>query len=123
MAPPGGGPPPHVHHFEDESFYMLEGTVTFQADGRTFQAFPGDFVHIPRGTVHSFRNDGKVDGKALVVISPAGPAGLQRFFEESFYPATDRSTTPPLVTQELMGRMIASGAKNGLEFIRPSSAL
>jgi quercetin dioxygenase-like cupin family protein len=120
MAPPGGGPPPHVHHFEDESFYILEGTVTFQADGRTFQASPGDFVHIPRGTVHSFRNDGKVNGKALVVISPAGPAGMQRFFEESLYPATDSSASPPLLTEELMGRMIAASEKNGLEFIRPS---
>jgi uncharacterized cupin superfamily protein len=120
MAPPGGGPPPHVHHFEDESFYILEGTVTFQADGRTFQASPGDFVHIPRGTVHSFRNDGKVEGKALVVISPAGPAGMQRFFEESFYPATDRSAAPPLITEELMGRMMTAAPKNGLEFVRPT---
>jgi len=120
MVPPGGGPPPHVHHFEDESFYILQGTVTIQAAGRTFQASPGDFVHIPRGTVHSFRNDGKVDAKGLVIVSPAGPAGLQKFFEESFYPATDRSATPPPLTQELMGRMTAAAAKNGLEFVRPA---
>src|SRR6266699_3588734 len=76
MAPPGGGPPPHVHHHEEESFYLLEGTLTIQAAGQTFRALPRDFVHIPRGTVHSFSNDGKVDAKALVVVSPAGPAGL-----------------------------------------------
>src|SRR5215471_5603228 len=33
MVAPGGGPPPHVHHSEDETFYMLEGTATFLADG------------------------------------------------------------------------------------------
>ena len=31
MVPPGGGPPPHIHRFEDESFYILEGAATFQA--------------------------------------------------------------------------------------------
>src|SRR5215468_12515900 len=48
MAPPGGGPPPHIHHFEDESFYILEGTLTFQAGGQTIHAKRGDFIHIPR---------------------------------------------------------------------------
>src|SRR5215831_10371996 len=101
MACPGGGPPPHVHRFEDESFYILQGTITMQAAGRTFQASPGDFIHIPRGTVHSFKNNGKVDAKALVMISPARPAGLEKFFEESFYPATDRSAPPPPVSDQL----------------------
>jgi len=118
MAPPGGGPPPHIHHFEDESFYILQGTVTMQAAGRTFQVSPGDFVHIPRGTVHSFRNDGKVDARALVMVSPAGEAGLERFFQTSFYPVTDGSVSPQPITAELMGRMTAAAAKNGLEFVQ-----
>src|SRR5438045_9381912 len=63
MVPPGGGPPPHIHGCEDESFYVLEGTLTVQAGGRTYQASPGDFVHLPRGTAHSFRNDGQVAAK------------------------------------------------------------
>jgi len=120
MAPPGGGPPPHIHHFEDESFYILEGAVTIQAGGRTYQASPGDFIHIPRGTVHSFKNEGKVDAKALITVSPAGPAGLERFFEETFHPATDRSASPPLITEALMGRMMVAASKNGLEFVRPA---
>ena len=77
-------------------------------------------MHIPRGTVHTFKNDGKVDAKFLVIISPAGPAGLQRFFEESFYPATDRSAAPPPMTEELLGRMMAAAPRNGLEFVRPA---
>ena len=120
MVPPGGGPPPHIHHFEDESFYILEGTATFQAGGQTIHAKPRDFIHIPRGTVHSFRNDGEVPARALTVISPAGPAGVQRFFEESFYPATDRSAAPPPVTEELVRRMTAAGARNGLEWVQPA---
>jgi len=120
MAAPGGGPPPHVHHFEDESFYVLQGTLTFQAAGRTIQASPGDSIHIPRGTVHSFKNEGKEPAKGLVVISPAGPAGMQRFFEESFHPVTDRAAAPPPITEELMGRMVAAAARNGLEFFLPA---
>ena len=97
VTPPGGGPPPHVHHHEEESFYLLQGTLTIQAAGRTFRASPGDFIHIPRGTVHSFRNDGEVDAKLLTTVSPAGPAGLEKFFAEAFCPATDRSTAPPVI--------------------------
>ena len=117
VTPPGGGPPPHIHHREEESFYLLEGALTIQADGRTFQASPGDFIHIPRGTVHAFKNNGTVDARLLTTVSPAGPAGLEKFFQESFHPATERSASPLRITQELMGRMMASAATNGLTFV------
>lgn len=118
ITPPGGGPPPHIHHRQEESFYLLEGTLTIQVAGRTYQASPGDFVHIPRGTVHSFRNNGNVDARLLTTVSPAGPAGLDKFFAEAFYSATDRSAAPPPVSKELMGRIMAAAAKNDLEFVR-----
>ncbi|MBX3436528.1 MAG: cupin domain-containing protein [Planctomycetaceae bacterium] len=117
MVPPGGGPPPHVHHHEDESFYILEGTALFQAGGETIQAKPGDFVHIPRGTVHSLTNNGDGPARALVIISPAGPTGMQQFFEESFTPTTDPAATPPPISEALVQRMMAAGARNGVEFI------
>lgn len=120
MVPPGGGPPPHIHHREEESFYMLQGTLTIQVGGQTLQASPGDFVHLPRGVVHSFRNDGKVDAKMVVTVSPGNPAGVEKFFEESFYPATDRSAAPPLMTEELKRRMMAAAARNDLEVVRPA---
>jgi quercetin dioxygenase-like cupin family protein len=116
---PGGGPPPHFHHSEDESFYMLEGSATFQAGGQTIHAEPGDFIHVPRGTVHSIKNEGPTSAKAIVIISPAGPTGMQQFFEESFHPVTDRSASPPLITDEMMKRMMAAAARNGMEFIKP----
>ena len=120
-AAPGGGPPPHIHHSEDESFYVLEGTVTFQAGGQTIHAKPGDFIHVPRGTVHSLRNEGAVPARALVIISPAGPTGMQQFFEESFTPTTDRSAPLPLITEELMKRMMVAAARNGMEWVKPAS--
>jgi quercetin dioxygenase-like cupin family protein len=117
VTPPGGGPPPHIHHREEESIYLLQGTLTIQADGRTFHAKAGDFIHIPRGTVHSFRNDGAVDARLLTTVSPAGPAGLEKFFAESFYPATDRSASPLPMSKELMGRIVAAASKNNMEFV------
>ena len=119
LLAPGGGPPPHIHHSEDESFYILEGSATFQAGGQTIHAKPGAFIRVPRGMVHSIKNEGQVPARALVIMSPAGPVGLQQFFEESFYPTTDRSATPPPITEEMVGRMIAAAAKNGMEFVKP----
>jgi quercetin dioxygenase-like cupin family protein len=120
LVAPGGGPPPHIHHFEDESFYVLEGSATFFAGGQTIQAKPGDFIHVPRGTVHSIKNEGKVPARALIIISPAGPTGMQQFFEGSFYPTTDRNATPPPISEELVKRMMAAAARNGMEFVKPA---
>jgi quercetin dioxygenase-like cupin family protein/catechol 2,3-dioxygenase-like lactoylglutathione lyase family enzyme len=114
-VPPGGGPGPHVHQREEESFHVLEGTLTIQVGGKTVIASPGDFVHLPRGVVHSFRNTGNVNAKFLVVVTPAG---LEKFFEEAFYPAADRSAAPPPATEALVARLLAAAPTYGLE-IRP----
>ena len=115
-VPPGGGPPPHVHHREDESFHVLQGTLTIQAGGKTLKASPGDFVHLPRGMVHSFQNTGKVDAKFLVVVTPAG---LEKFFEEAFNPAADHPAAPPQMTEALLARLLAAAPKHGLELLPP----
>ena len=78
-----------------KSFYLLAGNVTFWAGGQTIHAKPGDFIHIPRGTVHSLKNEWTVTGRVRVIISPARRAGGQQFFEESFILTTDRNATPP----------------------------
>ena len=49
---PGGGTPPHIHSREDESFQMLEGTLTVQVGGDTITASAGDFAFLPRGIAH-----------------------------------------------------------------------
>src|SRR4051812_12594113 len=91
--PPGGGPPPHVHHREDEAFYVLEGVLTFQADGRDLTGKPGTWITLPRGSRHSFRNTGLATARMLIVVSPAG---LERFFAEVGQEATDRTAAPPV---------------------------
>lgn len=64
VVPPGGGPPLHVQTREEEAFYILEGEVTFYADGERIVGRTGSFVHIPRGVAHRFKNEGDAaDGR------------------------------------------------------------
>src|SRR4051794_25172952 len=70
-VPPGGGPPPHVHSREDEAFYILEGELTCQADGETIVATPGDWVTLPRGSLHTFRSTGPTPARMLILLSPS----------------------------------------------------
>jgi quercetin dioxygenase-like cupin family protein len=53
IVPPGGGPPPHVHSREEESFYVLEGEITFQIGEEWVVASSGLFANMPVGTLHS----------------------------------------------------------------------
>lgn len=113
LAPPGGGPPPHLHEREEEAFFLLQGTVSLTVDGRTIHAKPGDFVHIPRQTVHAFHNNGNEVVRMLAVFSPAGMEG---WFAESYDTAPDRTTTPPPPSPEMLARMVATAAKYGVVF-------
>ena len=114
---PGGGTPPHIHSREDESFHLLEGMLTIQVGGDTITASAGDFVYLPRGIAHSFKNTG--DGCARAVVLTA-PAGLEGFFAEVFEPVADRSATPPPASKELIGRALAAGPRDGLELLPPA---
>jgi quercetin dioxygenase-like cupin family protein len=114
---PGGGAPPHIHHREDESFHVVEGSLTIQVGGDTITASAGDFAFLPRGIAHSFKNTGDGYAKALVFTTPAG---LEGFFAEVFEPATDRTATPPSGSKELIGRALAAGPRYGLELLPPA---
>lgn len=91
-VPPGGGPPPHIHTREDESFYVLDGQLEIRAAGHTYDVKAGDFVHIPRGTVHYFRNTGLHAVKQLIIFTPAG---LEEFFLEAGIEAQPGVSVPP----------------------------
>jgi quercetin dioxygenase-like cupin family protein len=75
VVPPGGGPLPHVHRREDEAFYVLEGELTFHADGRDIAATAGAWVTLAKGSRHFFRNIGSTAAKMLIVVTPSGLVG------------------------------------------------
>jgi quercetin dioxygenase-like cupin family protein len=111
-VPPGGGPPPHIHRREDEAFYVLEGEVAFQADGRSLTAVAGAWITLPRGSLHTFRNNGASEAKMLIVVTPSG---LEKFFAEIGTEAVDRSAAAPPVTPADIEKLLAVAPRYGLE--------
>jgi quercetin dioxygenase-like cupin family protein len=78
-SPPGGGPPPHSHVNEDETFYVLEGDYELLADGQWIKVAAGECAHALRGSFHTFRNAGTTTGRMLVFVAPGG---LDKYLEE-----------------------------------------
>ena len=76
---PNGGPPPHIHHREDEMFQVLEGEYEFNVGGRTMIVKKGSTLFAPRGVMHTYRYLGSTPGRLMCVITPSGFEG---FFEE-----------------------------------------
>ena len=116
-VPPGCGNPPHIHSREDETFHIQQGTLTIQVGDKTLNASQGDVVKLPRGVMHCFQNAGNVNAKILVV---AAPAGLEKFFEEGFYPAAEWPDAMPPMTDTFMARVLTAAAKCGLTFLPPA---
>jgi quercetin dioxygenase-like cupin family protein len=79
LTPPNLGPPLHVHHREDENFYIIEGDYLFEVDGRQIALHAGDFAWAPRGIPHCFQNVGSTIGRMLITVEPAG---IEDFFGE-----------------------------------------
>ena len=78
-APPLSGPPLHRHQNEDEWFYVLEGQITAEVDGRRLELGPGDCAFLPRGTAHTYQNFTEATARMLVMTTPAG---FDNFFVE-----------------------------------------
>jgi quercetin dioxygenase-like cupin family protein len=114
IVPAGGGPPPHIHRKEDETFYVLEGDVEFLLGDRLVTATAGDFVNVPRGTVHRFHNAGAAPARLILTFTPAG---IEKFFEETLERATDPNQPPPDNIQEVAARYVEAAPRYGIEFL------
>ncbi len=73
MSATPGGPEPHFHRSISESFYVLLGSVRIFDGERWIDTEPGDFVHVPEGGVHAFRNDSGAPATMLIHFSPGAP--------------------------------------------------
>ena len=114
VVAPGGGPPPHIHRYEDETFYVLEGECDFRLGDETITAGAGDFVNVPRGTVHCFHN---ASAEPVRLILTFTPAGIERFFEETLERALDPSQPPPDNLDAVFARYDAAAPRYGIDFI------
>ena len=115
LAPRGSGSPLHVHHREDEWFYVLDGELTFWVGGQVINGTAGSFVYGPRGIPHTFA----VSSDTARFLLVAEPAGFENFMRAVAEPATELvipvpATEPPDV--EAMSRL---AAEYGIEILGP----
>lgn len=114
VVPPGFGSPYHVHHNEDEAFYILEGEVEFEVDGTTVVATPGTFAFVARGAAHLFRVLTPT-ARMLVICSGKPSDNLEHFFLNMGQPATTRTLPVPSAPDE--ERLVALAAQTGIELV------
>lgn len=123
--PTGLGPPTHRHQFANEGFYVLEGTVAYNAQGATVHAGPGTFVHLPRLLPHSFSVDTSQahvlnfyapGGFELVVLAAGRPAGQRRM------PSMEESLPPNPDEIRVLSRIFGQEEVEALPFAQPTEA-
>ena len=117
--PPGGGPPPHRHDFE-ETFMVLEGELEATFRGVKQVVRGGETIHIPANAPHQFRNATDKPARTLCICAPAGQ---EEFFKEVAVPVATRTTPPPPLDEaaeaEFRAKAGALAAKYKTEFVRP----
>ena len=108
--PPAMASPYHVHHNEDEAFYVLEGELAVVLDGKWLTAGPGTYVYGPRDIPHGFKVVGKMPARILLLCAPAGFEGFVRDLSMPL----DAAPAPPD-----MALLMAAAAKYNIEILGP----
>ncbi|GAB3658198.1 cupin domain-containing protein [Glycomyces tarimensis] len=114
FVPPGGGPPPHRHDFE-EMFHVLEGEIEFMFRGEHVTVSAGQTLNIPARAPHNFHNASSHNARMLCMVTPAG---LERYFTEWGKPLPTRTAHPDMGEEEIaerMGRAFALGPEYALD--------
>jgi len=101
-VPPGGGPGPHRHDFE-ETFVILEGELEVTFRGKKSIAGVGSTINIPSNAPHQFHN---TSSRPVRMICICAPAGNDRFFEEVGVPVATRTTPPPKMDGKQMAEFL-----------------
>lgn len=95
LVPPGGGPPPHRHDFE-EMFTILEGEIELTFRGETQRAAAGSTVNIPANAPHAFKNKSDKPARMLCMCTPAGQ---EEFFMAVGDVVAGRTAPPPKLNE------------------------
>jgi quercetin dioxygenase-like cupin family protein len=110
---PGAQAPLHVHHREDEGFWILEGEVTFEVGDATIAARAGDYVFGPRDVPHRF-TVGPAGCRMLFLMTPGGFEDLVR---AQSVPAGSRTLRPPAEAEPDWERIAAIAKAHGAELL------
>ena len=112
--PLGFATPRHVHHADDEAFYVLAGALRGFCGDRSWRATPGSFVWLPHGIPHGYAVDGDETLRVLTIIVPSG---FERFIAEVGEPARARVVPPP--AQPDVEKLVVVAPKYGMEILGP----
>jgi quercetin dioxygenase-like cupin family protein len=115
LAPCGSGSPLHVHHREDEWFYVVEGELTFWVGGQVINAPAGSFIYGPRDIPHTFT----VSSDTARFLLVTEPAGFESFMRTLSDPAAERVIPPPANEPPDVEAMTRLAAEYGIEILGP----
>jgi quercetin dioxygenase-like cupin family protein len=119
LVPPGGGPPPHRHDFE-EMFTVLEGEVAVTFRGETIALRRGETINVPANAPHAFRNASDAPARLLCLCAPAGQ---EEMFLEIGVPLATRTSAPPppdpAARAAAVAKAVALAPKYRSEFLAP----
>ena len=118
MVPPNGGPPPHIHHNQVESFYIVGGQMEILLGEQLYEAKAGDFVHVSKGVRHRFINRSQTPTKMVLTFVPSGD--IEQFFREAFEHTTDRCASPQPLDDAFIQRMLAAAERHDIEILLPA---
>ena len=116
--PHGSGPPLHLHHNEDETFYVLEGEVTVQVGDERIDLNAGDYLFGPRGIAHAYI----VRSERARMLVTASPGGVEEVFVSLGVPATG-SEPPTDAVMPPMDELVRLFADYGCEILGPPLSL
>ena len=110
---PGAEAPLHVHHREDEGFWVLEGDVTFEVGDMTIEAQAGDYAFGPRDIPHRY-TVGDTGCRMLFICTPGG---FEKLVTEMSEPAGSRTLPPPSEEEPDWERIAAIAEAHGAELL------
>jgi quercetin dioxygenase-like cupin family protein len=113
---PGAGPVPHTHTKEDETIFVLEGKLRAWLGGIQYDVKVGDFVHMPRGVQHYFKNVSDEPTRMLLTYTPGG---FEQWFLDIGKAVTPGSKVSPKITADDIKNAVAQAQKYGVQFAKP----
>ncbi len=111
-VPPGGGPPPHRHDFE-EMFTVLDGEVEVTFRGQTMTARAGETINVPANAPHAFTNSTDTPSRLLCMCAPAGQ---EEFFTLVGQTVATRTEAPPTLEGDDLAAFIAKSSRLAPEY-------
>ena len=115
IMPPGHATPYHMHHREDEAFWVLDGQFTFICDGKKSTLGAGGYIFLPRGIPHGIRVEGDCPATMLILAMPGtGFVGMMQDYAD---PATARVLPPPKAPD--MEKLTRLCEKYGIDILGP----